>query len=97
MLDNNDKKAKKEEKKNNKQDKNQEKKKSKAKLDDKLREAINKYNEAYTILNENGLSLLTERKRVVDLLGHIENLVNSLANRPKEYDKSLEEVKIKVI
>mgnify|MGYP000850860191 FL=1 len=94
MLDNNDKKAKKEEKKNNKQDKNQEKKKSKAKLDDKLREAINKYNEAYTMLNENGLSLLTERKRVVDLLGHIENLVNSLANRPKEYDKSLEEVKI---
>ena len=94
MLDNNDKKVKKEEKKNNKQDKNQEKKKSKAKLDDKLREAINKYNEAYTMLNENGLSLLTERKRVVDLLGHIENLVNSLANRPKEYDKSLEEVKI---
>lgn len=89
MLDNKDEKEKKE-KKNNKQ----EKKKSKEKLDDKLRDAINKYNEAYTILNENGLSLLTERKRVVDLLGHIENLVNSIANHPKEYDKSLEEVKI---
>mgnify|MGYP006963641392 FL=1 len=38
--------------------------------------------------------MLTERKRVVDLLGHIENLVNSIANHPKEYDKSLEEVKI---
>lgn len=63
-------------------------------LDDTLRMAVDQYNDAYTILNDNGATLYRERTRAVDLILHIEDLVNSVANRPKAFDTEIAETKI---
>lgn len=69
--------------------------KPKAKLDDELHLAVGQYNEAYTAMNDNGTALYIQRIRAVDLIVNIENLVNSIANRPKEFDTEIAEIKIK--
>lgn len=64
------------------------------KLDDELRIAVDQYNDAYTTMNDNGANLYNERCRAVDLILHIENLVNSIANRPKEFDTEVAEIQM---
>ena len=64
----------------------------KVKLDDALRMAIDRYNDAYTTMNDNGTALHRERTRAVDMIVHIEDLVNSIANRPKEFDTEIAEI-----
>ena len=58
----------------------------KIKLDDLLRMAVDEYNDAYTTMNDNGATLYRERTRAVDMILHVEDLVNSIANRPKDFD-----------
>ncbi len=62
------------------------------KLDDALRMAADQYNDANTMMNDNGATLYRERTRSVDLILHIESLVNSIANRPKEIDAEVAEI-----
>ena len=64
----------------------------KIKLDDLLRMAVDEYNDAYTIMNDNGATLYRERTRAVDMILHVEDLVNSIANRPKDFDTDIAEI-----
>ena len=64
------------------------------KLDDILRSSIDVYNDAYTMLNDAGVTLYNERTRSVDLIELIENLINSIANRPKEFDTAISEIQV---
>lgn len=63
-------------------------------LDESLHRAIAEYNNAYTQLNEHGIQLFNQRERSVDLLCHIEHLINSIANKPKEFDAVIIEIQI---
>jgi hypothetical protein len=63
-------------------------------LDDMLKTSIDKYNQSYTILNDNGMSLYIERERSLDLIQNIEYLVNSIANHPKSFDAEINEIKM---
>ncbi len=65
----------------------------KVKLDKTLRKAIDQYNDAYTTLKDNGDTLYRERTRALDLVIHIEDLVNSIANHPKSFNAEMEEIK----
>ncbi len=67
-------------------------KKPRATLDDNLRIIIDRYNDAYTTMNDTGVTLYTERLRAIDLIAHIEDLINSIANRPKEFDAEIAEI-----
>lgn len=64
----------------------------KVELDDALRMAVDRYNDAYTTMNDNGTALHRERTRALDMIVHIEDLVNSIANRPKEFDTEIAEI-----
>lgn len=64
----------------------------KVKLDETLRMAVDQYNDAHTIMNDNGATLYRERTRAVDMIMHIEDLVNSIANRPKDFDTEIAEI-----
>ena len=46
-------------------------------------------------LNDHGIKLFNQRERALDLLGNIENLINSIANHPKEFDSEIAEIQIK--
>lgn len=63
-------------------------------LDHMLEHSVTDYNDAYTIMSDNGMQLYIERCRASDLIGHIETLVNSIANRPKSFDTEFEEIKV---
>ena len=63
-------------------------------LDDILIATMDQYNDAYTIMNDNGSVLYTERTRAVDMIVHIEELINSIANRPKEFDTEIVEIQM---
>lgn len=76
-----------------KKENHSEKAEPKVKLDDSLRIAVDQYNAAYTTMNDNGATLHRERIRAVDLIVHVEDLVNSIANRPKEFDTEIEEIR----
>lgn len=65
----------------------------KVRLDDALRIAVDQYNAAYTTMNDNGATLHRERIRSVDLIVHVEALVNSIANRPKEFETEIKEIR----
>lgn len=56
--------------------------------------AVIDYNLAYTDLSDAGLDLFHSRERSIDLLGHVENLVNSIANRPKSFDRDFGDVSV---
>lgn len=62
------------------------------KLDRELEVAINKYNDAYTLMNDQGIQLYIERTREMDAIDCIEGLINSIANRPKSFDSDFEEI-----
>lgn len=61
-------------------------------LDRMLEGAINEYNTAYTLMSDKGLSLFIERKQAVDSIGFVENLVNSIANKPKSFESDFAEI-----
>jgi len=59
---------------------------------DEYDKAVIAYNMAYTDLSDAGLDLHSQRVRAIDLIEHVEALVNSIANRPKSFDRDLGEV-----
>lgn len=63
-----------------------------AKLDE-YEIAIVKYNQAYTDMSDNGVRLHQERVRSGDLLSLVEVLINSIANSPKEFGATFEEIR----
>lgn len=77
-----------------KKEKSLKKSEPKVKLDDELRMAVDQYNDAYTMMNDNGATLYRERTRAVDMIVHIEDLVNSIANRPKDFDTEVAEIRM---
>ena len=64
-------------------------------LDRMLESSITEYNDAYTLMNDKGIQLFIERNRSVDTIGFVENLINSIANRPKAFDTDFDEIKTK--
>lgn len=60
-------------------------------LDRMLEQSITEYNDAYTLMNDEGLQLYLERMRSDDLIALVENLVNSIANHPKSFDSDFGE------
>ena len=54
------------------------------KLDIELENAVNSYNSTYALLQDHGIKLLCQRQRAIDLLDNVENLINSIANHPKD-------------
>lgn len=67
-------------------------KSDKEKLDDKLRKAIDEYNATYTLMSDKGTNLYIQRERSIDLIKNVENLINSIANHPKEFDTTISEI-----
>lgn len=61
-------------------------------LDRMLQGVVMEYNDAYTIMNDKGVQLFVERSRAVDSISFVESLVNSIANRPKNFDAEFEEI-----
>ncbi len=61
-------------------------------LDRMLESSITEYNDAYTLMNDKGVQLFIERNRSVDSIAFVENLINSIANRPKTFDAEFEEI-----
>ena len=59
-------------------------------LDRMLEESINEYNDSYTLMNDKGVRLFVERNRAVDSIENVKNLINSIANHPKEFDSDFE-------
>lgn len=54
--------------------------------------AVSEYNAAFTALNDKGLTLLRQRERSADLIEHVEQLVNSIANTPKSFAADFHEI-----
>ena len=44
-------------------------------------------------MNDRGVQLFIERTRSVDMIGLVEVLVNSIANRPKSFDSEFDEIR----
>ena len=63
-------------------------------LDRMLEGAITEYNDAYTVMNDKGVQLFMERSRAVDSIQFVENLINSIANRPKSFDTEFEDIRV---
>ena len=61
-------------------------------LDRMLESSITEYNDAYTLMNDKGVQLFIERTRSVDTIAFVEELINSIANRPKSFDAEFEEI-----
>lgn len=61
-------------------------------LDRMLESSVTEYNDAFTLMNDKGLQLFTERTRAVDTIAFVENLINNIANRPKSFDAEFEEI-----
>ena len=64
------------------------------KLDIELENAVNSYNSTYALLQDHGIKLLCQRQRSIDLLDNVENLINSIANHPKEFDADIKEIQV---
>ena len=63
-------------------------------LDRMLDTSITEYNDAYTLMNDKGVQLFMERNRATDTIAMVEVLVNSIANRPKSFEKEFEEIRV---
>lgn len=61
-------------------------------LDNMLNEAIAEYNDQYMLFSDDGTKLFIERTRSVDIVDSVTCLVNSIANRPKEFVSDFEEI-----
>lgn len=75
--------------------KNEDAKTLQTSLDDKLEQATTEYNALYANFSDHGTKLFFRRERALDLLGNVENLVNSIANHPKEFDAEIAEICVK--
>lgn len=63
-------------------------------LDRMLESSVTEYNDAYTLMNDKGVQLYVERTRALDTVSFVETIVNSIANRPKSFDKEFAEINI---
>ena len=63
-------------------------------LDRMLESSITEYNDAYTLMNDKGVQLFMERRQAVDTISFVENLINSISNRPKTFDAEFEEIRL---
>ena len=63
-------------------------------LDRMMEQSVTDYNDAYTLMNDKGTRLYIERCRAADVIDNIEDLVNSIANHPKEFDAEFETIEI---
>ena len=63
-------------------------------LDRMLEQVVTDYNDAYTLMSDKGLQLYVERCRAADVITNVEDLVNSIANRPKEFGSEFETINI---
>ncbi|MCC8152618.1 MAG: hypothetical protein LIO96_14575 [Lachnospiraceae bacterium] len=61
-------------------------------LDSKLQGAIEEYNLAYSGMCDAGTKLWLNRELTLDLVEKVESLINSIANRPKAFDKEIAEI-----
>lgn len=61
-------------------------------LDDQLNETIKIYNDTYNQFSDFALQLYFQRVRSVDTIQLVENLINSIANHPKNFDKEFYEI-----
>ena len=61
-------------------------------LDRILQASITEYNDAYTLMNDKGVQLYIQRSRSSDTVLFVEQLVNSIANRPKSFDADFAEI-----
>ena len=61
-------------------------------LDRMLSQSITDYNDAFTIMNDKGVQLFVQRSRALDTIAFVEDVVNSIANKPKEFETVFEEV-----
>ncbi len=61
-------------------------------LDRMLEQEITNYNDAYTQMNDKGIQLFVERNRAVDTIENVSTLINSIANRPKNFDDQIAEI-----
>ncbi len=61
-------------------------------LDRMLESSVTEYNNAYTLMSDKGLQLYIERNRAVDTFSFVEEIINSIANRPKSFDADIEEI-----
>lgn len=68
------------------------KKEKKISIDEMLKNAIDDYNSIYEVMNASGMELHYERERSIDLIEFVEDLVNSIANKPKSFEKDFEEI-----
>lgn len=66
--------------------------KAKEKDPDELELAVIEYNQTYTDLESEGISLYQSRLRSIDLLDMVTELVNSIANTPKSFSEDIEEI-----
>ena len=66
----------------------------KAFLDKELKKASEEYDEMYSYVNEAGEKLLGSREECLLTIDSVEQLVNSIAAHPKEFDKQLKGITI---
>lgn len=59
---------------------------------DEYEAAVIAYNAAYTDMNDRGVMLHKQRERAVDVISFSEKLVSSIANKPKTFEVSFEEI-----
>lgn len=60
---------------------------------DEYEAAIIEYNQEYTYMSDNGIQLHHERERSGDLLSIVEELINSIANTPKDFQRTFDEIR----
>lgn len=61
-------------------------------LDRMLSNSVTEYNDVYTLMNDKGVKLYVERCRSMDTIYFVENLINSIANKPKSFETEFEEI-----
>lgn len=61
-------------------------------LDKALKKASDEYDDVYRELSESGEILLKTREKSVQLIESVEDLTNSIARHPKEFDKEISEI-----
>lgn len=69
-------------------------KEEKISLNIAIKQAIDDYNTAFSIMNDNGISLYIQREQSVDLIQNIQHLINSVANHPKSFDTAVNEIEM---
>lgn len=61
---------------------------------ERLKRAIRQYEKSSKVLQNNAIKLHNARTYGTDVIGKIEVYINTLANTPKEFDKSFEQVQL---